>query len=734
MALGLPALAAPASTTQNPAANSSELWIGAGTDGRAGSGTVNDPIDVSTQAKFDAFFSSHNKETGVTVHLGPGTFVTKGGIMINRGWRIYGSGMNNTTIQLLAGSAFNARKTIVINTLASQDNVISDLTVDGNIQNDPGWHMGSGVPNVCIEAAEVCGLVHGLKLINCGSPNGGSNGQECFWINNQAGGTTGHAYDLIIENCVLIAPTFPSYDTFLCCGGSAKAGTDGTLSYDAQNAIIRNNCVVTATDTVTQANNGCFCVAFCNSGIIENNFSDGLTRGGFYSDTVGTARSIVFRNNTIKRTLTGFYMNEGNPTSRFDQLTIEGNEFDLVPTSGQHVPNLDAICIYHYKVFNLNILRNRIHYTPTLDPTVGGAGASNQGIVIYENAYDKAAPSSGASLITANGQIDDNCIDLPLGARLAWPNSLKWAGISYENNYDSWGDDIIGESHARVSFRATATNWYRLFSKNGDGTARFSLSTGASTDSGSATLSGGTKVVSDPAYNDDNIRLTSGAVGPGVPGYVYANSMTPGAGFTLTSTSPTDTRTVNWYTEAPQYHPYGQFLFSHGEKGAGTLTQLDSVNGSNATPCIDQVRTGNAGGPGKGTAVDVHVTSNCVVHADLWPTRDFQGFYYNDAGSIPGAIGPVTTLTLATGDSAAINSTGNITTTGTISAANLGVVYTSVEDIKTIATVGKTPPLLSFAIISGKLNAYELISGSSGDFLPNDYNASTNNVSWKRVL
>lgn len=52
------------------------IWIAVRTDGRAGSGTLNDPYDGSTATKFDAVMSSLSQYT--RVHLGPGTFQTTG--------------------------------------------------------------------------------------------------------------------------------------------------------------------------------------------------------------------------------------------------------------------------------------------------------------------------------------------------------------------------------------------------------------------------------------------------------------------------------------------------------------------------------------------------------------------------------------------------------------------------------------------------------------------------------
>src|SRR2546426_10415872 len=75
-----------------------EIWIAQRSDGQKGTGTLNDPFDGSTAAKFDAIMSGLPGPT--CVHLGPGTFQTNGysddaagGWQIRPGLRIVGSGI-----------------------------------------------------------------------------------------------------------------------------------------------------------------------------------------------------------------------------------------------------------------------------------------------------------------------------------------------------------------------------------------------------------------------------------------------------------------------------------------------------------------------------------------------------------------------------------------------------------------------------------------------------------------
>jgi len=83
------------------------VWIAARTDGIKGCGTTpGDPFDGSTQSRFDAVMQTIAAQfpgKKVAIHLGPGTFETRGypnsgGWQIKAGMRILGSGIDVTTI------------------------------------------------------------------------------------------------------------------------------------------------------------------------------------------------------------------------------------------------------------------------------------------------------------------------------------------------------------------------------------------------------------------------------------------------------------------------------------------------------------------------------------------------------------------------------------------------------------------------------------------------------------
>ncbi len=63
------------------------VWVAARTDGIKGSGTITDPYDGSTAAKFDTLMNSLAEFT--CVNLGPGLFLTQGcADGVSGGWQV----------------------------------------------------------------------------------------------------------------------------------------------------------------------------------------------------------------------------------------------------------------------------------------------------------------------------------------------------------------------------------------------------------------------------------------------------------------------------------------------------------------------------------------------------------------------------------------------------------------------------------------------------------------------
>jgi hypothetical protein len=736
---GWPATASSLSAFAGTGGNT-EWWIASRTDGRAGTGTINDPINVSSEAKFDGFFAAHNRETYVTVHIGPGVFITRGGTQGDFGWQILGSGMDKTIIRLDAHAAPTGNKTQVLGFRNYGDQVVRDMTLDGNIENQSQMWSGGGsgagkltpaAANICILAVRAGGLISHVKAINCGSPKTKTL-MECFWIDNQWTMPTAHIYNQITENCIVIAPDFPSYDSFIVSAGYVVAPPIADRQAgQSRNSIIRNNYIVCRTDTEIHGNTAGFVVGFCDSGIVENNYSDGISQG-FYTDT-GSCRSLVIRSNTFKRCQYGCYFNLGYGTYHAERVTIEDNEFDLVPDYSSPGAS-DGVRIFKSQIGSLNFNRNRIHLTEYSK----SAGANNGGFLMAGTEAGGVRKNSQSSW---NGTIQDNCIDLPNVANRIWTgggtsigsgNCLATSGITYENNYDSLGDYVIGQNYARISFVAPqAKSWYRLFARYGSGVGQFRLTTnflqGAGTSTLVAAMPNATRAVADPFYASGSVFINRAHAGSGVPGGLYETNNIKGIGFTVSSTSPTDDSTFSWYAVRPASRSSGLIFFGQGRLSCGALTEIGASSSTEAQ-CATQVRTYPAN---NGWVADALVAIPCKIRVDCWPGPEMgDDLILSKTGTIAGPTsGTVTALTLGNANGVAINTTGSIQAAGSILQAGSTLASVAmVESTVTDAILAQTQTVHGLSGWSGStlLKGATCVQGPGADFVTLRTNADAN--------
>lgn len=149
-------------------ASKKEVWLAIRTDGAAGSGTQDNPYNVSTAERFDEIMREIVEENTV-IHIGPGVFRTAGFGLGTPRWRpksgqtIIGSGISTTTLLYIADIIFGAtdRDAAVIahdHTVSRlQDWEISDLTIDCNLQNQRFNPAVMSFPQVAIKAIAVAG-------------------------------------------------------------------------------------------------------------------------------------------------------------------------------------------------------------------------------------------------------------------------------------------------------------------------------------------------------------------------------------------------------------------------------------------------------------------------------------------------------------------------------------------------------------------------------------------------
>ena len=124
---------------------SRSLWLSATATEGEGTGTQDDPIDVSTAAKFDAFwaaqFNDHASQgtDSALFTLLPGSYHTVTGIPMLPGWKLNGAGQDSTTIQGPSVVTYPSALSKVANffsaitdPMGGSDCAVEHLTLDGN--------------------------------------------------------------------------------------------------------------------------------------------------------------------------------------------------------------------------------------------------------------------------------------------------------------------------------------------------------------------------------------------------------------------------------------------------------------------------------------------------------------------------------------------------------------------------------------------------------------------------
>ncbi len=538
----------------------SDVWISAHGDG---DGSAADPYDGSSEERFDALLGVNGKLTKapVHIHLGPGVFVTKGFCLAVNS-QLTGAGMDQTIIRLQANAAKIGSKTEVMSLRGASatgfdSTTVTDLTIDGNLLQQP-----QNPNDVCLSSGCAASRITRVKVINLGTTKPGT-GMESFWMgasSRNPANTKLPSYNQIIEDSICVAPPIPGYVTFFDCGGQNQ-NDDGPATVAARNVILRNDKVVCATPTGTFNGHG-FGFANCDSGIIEDCYTDGVSIG-YYQDT-WSSHKITIRNNVFSRATYGVFFNGPGWTSGQDDIDIEGNNIDLVPETQGNDQSV-GVRFWYPLANHCTIKNNRIR----LSPGMTTLGARNAGIQLY-------SPGGGQYAV----QIQDNCIDLPdLRARVTVPGKfLNDVGASLENNYDSTGDNVIGQRFDRATFTTPKEGWYVIWGRSGfttdhgwlrmgDMTGTVTVHTRALVASGTLTLSGGRSGMALPAVTDQSrirLKLLTAA---GTPGTEIGAVDTPHQGFAVRSTSPLDTST------------YAYRVDSGNESNSATI----SVNVQNST-------------------------------------------------------------------------------------------------------------------------------------------------------
>jgi hypothetical protein len=338
----------------------SDVWIGIRTDGATGSGTADDPYngkgyvgDLSSNAtRFDSILSDSAKvPAGTTVHLGPTSadseFLTRGfnvtdaaaglgwSLASRGGLRLVGSGVNETTLQVVSPTAL--KFTVAIGNHDQTDFVngfeASDFTIDCNI-------TATSPSNVAVGAAALTGKhvwLRRLRVIKFGLK--GNEAPAAYILSTgRAHYSNGYIpFDCVIDSCILENP-YGDTDAaapVVCLHLGAKLSATWANNKWHQACVIRNCYVDCATAVLSQDMRGIAVYGGIGSRVECNRILN-CRRGGPYrtdADQELPVKDLVVRANYYYNVVRG--MELGMPGSGADtdnvngRLIVEENQIEL---------------------------------------------------------------------------------------------------------------------------------------------------------------------------------------------------------------------------------------------------------------------------------------------------------------------------------------------------------------------------------------------------------------------
>jgi hypothetical protein len=314
-----------------------DVWIAARTDGIAGSGTLRDPYNGSTPARFDAIMRSLPANTRVA--LGSGTFLTRGysdGAPAGYGWqpkagqRILGSGIDVTTLKLVDAGQAGARYVAIGHSLATQGDPgvqvdffeVSDLTIDCNLTSQPA--------EVSCGAVRIKGhhsRIRRVKAIQWGSHTLPQGCNVLSVVTADSYGVEPAIHDTGIEDCIVVDPAPDIFqETVLLEAGGWAEGMYGEVPF------IRH-CFVDGGSGHLDRSIRALSMSGCRGGIIEGNQVYNVRIGAGPIPNYSAA-SIVVRHNSLKHVLWGFSWDTGS----LGQILLERNVIELATPTGPSAP------------------------------------------------------------------------------------------------------------------------------------------------------------------------------------------------------------------------------------------------------------------------------------------------------------------------------------------------------------------------------------------------------------
>lgn len=392
-----------------------EFWISPVATGTNGIGTLDDPFDGSTEATFD--FVMSNLPPNCTIHLLAGKYQTLGsdnGFSLKTGQKLLGSGVDNTTLQLVPNAPGSSFVYVVYGCDVS-NNVVADLTVDCNV----------GSETMSSEGVELCGTrntVRNVKVINSGD----TGTVEAWGIAVNYTGSYPSEGNLI-ENCQV----GPNQGSVSLDDGIGFGATMPNTTYGIS-GVIRNNRIYGAFLAIN--------MSWAQNCLIEGNYIE-RAGVGVYSDTGGITNIIIANNRFVNCVNAVCYRN----SYQRQNITIAFNSIQLTNVN----PNAFNFSL-DTSITNLAIIGNTVSFA--CQPATGGfflTAYNITGLVVANNSVDAALTNQITSCtnVSVYNNYDLNGSFLTSLNQVAPPNGVTRTteyGTNSFTYYAKYSDNYIG--------------------------------------------------------------------------------------------------------------------------------------------------------------------------------------------------------------------------------------------------------------------------------------------------
>jgi hypothetical protein len=474
------------------------VWIADRADHQRGAGTVSDPyhggLNNSGVGQFDTIMNLPQvAQPYAVIHLGPGTFQTKGysddgngGWRLQRGMKILGSGIDVTTLRLTGVAPTSGQRYYAVghplptSTAELLDGAeVQDLTVDCN--------LAGANANAACGAIRVMGnnaRVRRVKVQGFGTNKAGLTAYVVSVVTacENASGVF-EAANAGIEDCYAMLP-----GTSVATGQVVIFNTGGPddtvptkLELQGKSPFIRNcyvDCGV-ATPSLTSPMFFALSLSACRGGVAEGNQIYNTDVGGPYQAT-RSVRDLAVRNNFYKNVARGPFVSlgrqganlaSGSPsiswtsgvghvTAGTSDLSSLGNGDRVLITATPSDPTVDGIyIIQNVTPTAFDVVTTTPYPRPAflglISKIIGAGRVIVEGNVIELVAVDGVGapvPALAASFrddVTGTPPSPE-APDYPIGDLIIRNNKIRYVDGRFSSSYLGYASEVVGAKNLQV--------------------------------------------------------------------------------------------------------------------------------------------------------------------------------------------------------------------------------------------------------------------------------------------